>query len=282
MKIFNHLMTAAICAALLVPMATAEQDRQHQRRYQQQRTQQDRAKMKRDLAQKKVRGEVVDYRAVKLKGMNEKHVLAKVRMDSGRTIMADLGPISNLRKQRTRLHRGQQIQGAGRTGRLNKKPIIVLDSLVGDGQFTIIAPEIRSANDQRQRRGAYHRTADRQRAGQQDRQRQMRQAHRYIVLGRITDLRRVDVRGYDRSHRVANVRTARGRNIVVDLGTGRELQDVNLTRNEWIQVIGPAGRINGKPAIFAEALADVAVIERPEKRDRREGSRVHRAQWQRN
>jgi len=84
----------------------------------------------------------------------------------------------------------------------------------------------------------------------------------FMVQGKITDLREVNLKGVPDSHRLAKLETVNGRTVIIDLGTGKELNDIKLQKNEQIVVIGEAGRINGKPVLFADQIADIVTINR--------------------
>ncbi len=305
MKLLFPAMALACIAAVATP-ATAQQrqnQQQQQRQQQQQKQQIKQQQIRADLSPKQVTGQLVSYRTAQLQGQRQPHVLAKIRTDQGNIIVADLGPASNLQRQNVQLRRGQQIQATGRTGRINDMPILVVDRSLLDNQFTVIGFERisrqrdqqRMAQAHQQRQGApqqfgFDQQDQRQRQQMQRQGRQLtpqQRAHiqrmrgvdadrqpdplkQVMVTGRLVDVRGAQMQGIPDTHRLAKIRTMQGQTIVVDLGTSRDLRDLTLQRNELVSVVGTKGRINGRPVIFANYVADVERIDRQQQQQRQQ------------
>ncbi len=81
-------------------------------------------------------GEVLEVRDVRIKGAEQQHALAKLRLDSGKTLVVDLGKREGLRD--VKLAPRDRIGVIGSMGRINGKPVLVAD-MVGD--LTVIERE---------------------------------------------------------------------------------------------------------------------------------------------
>ena len=178
--------------------------------------------------EQRFRGKLLSLRAIDLHGPGDKHVIAKVLTDSGRTILADLGTVREFR--RANLRRGQQVEAAGRAGRINNAPVLLVMRLRADGQ------------DVRLDRGN----------GQQGPRRQQVQ----VVKGTITDTRDVSLKGVSDKHTLVKIRTRDGRALVVDLGKQQGVQGLTPRKGAFIAARGQTGRINGKSVLFARQFSD--------------------------
>lgn len=101
-------------------MTQADRQRQQQQRQRTQTSQQ---------ARRTVTGELVSLRTVSLKGERDKHVLAKVETQPGKVVVVDLGTERNFRQKNIRLNRGEKVTINGRAGRINGKPIMVVERI---------------------------------------------------------------------------------------------------------------------------------------------------------
>lgn len=286
-----------------------------------------------DNIRRNVDGKLLAYRKVRLNGQEKQHVLAKVQRDDGSTVVLDLGPVDNLQARNTRLFRGMDIEAAGQPGRLNQKPILIVDRFIGDGTFHVLIPlnerearenrqfksqnqQARSqqfrnqrANDWRQNQNQQFNNQSRnnqrltnqpfdnrnwsdsrwgnqrfdQRFNDQNRfqnqqrfnnQQRFQDPQRFenqqrfnnnqrfpTVTGKLVDLRSVQIEGIDDSHNLAKLQTSQGRTLIIDMGT-QELDELNLQRGDRVSVSGKVGRINGKPILFADQMAEIVQIDR--------------------
>ena len=279
---------AALCVAgLTAPPARAED--QGQRKQQQATTQPQQDQQDRKVAT--VRGKLQDVRTVNLKGEG-KHVLAKLLTASGKTLVVDLGRPQDLKGQK--LRRNQEVSVLGRGGRINGKPIIVADRMRNDSRpdgavLTIVrliplspatsgqSAQANSSRSSRQqagqgdamqaagRQGPSGQQQQQQRQQQQQQQRQQQKQQQpmtHVIAGRLMETREVTLKGLSEKHVLARLQTPQGRQVLVDLGTRGNLQDVNLTKGEIIATTGSFGRINGRPVLFADHFADLVRIDR--------------------
>lgn len=171
MTMTKTIFSAALVAAMACP-AVAGEDKQH-KQSRQWNQQQDQQVSLQDVRQE-VQGEVIDYRTVQIQGQQEPHVLAKVRQQDGRTVVLDLGPVNKLEQQNVRLRQGTQMQASGQPGRINNRPVIIVDRFIGDGQFTMLIPlsqqEMQQAQAQRQQQRQSYQQNQFQQNGFQERQ----------------------------------------------------------------------------------------------------------------
>lgn len=71
---------------------------------------------------RQVRGQIQDVRTLRLDGAEQPHTLARVELDSGSTVVVDLGPQQDLRG--LDLTRGDQIQALVRPATINNRPVL--------------------------------------------------------------------------------------------------------------------------------------------------------------
>lgn len=77
-------------------------------------------------------GEVRDTKVVKFKGIEERQVLAKVRLDDGNMVPVNLGPVGDLPRQL--LEKGDRVALTARRGRINGDVALVAQMLRLDGE----------------------------------------------------------------------------------------------------------------------------------------------------
>lgn len=297
-QIMTRLPTliAVLCVAgWMMPDVSGQQSQQRKQRQQQrseQRQQQSRQKQAKQQSQDQKRvatvtGKLQDVRTVNLKGEG-RHVLAKLQTRSGKTIVVDLGRPQDLIGRKFR--RGQELSALGRPGRINGKPLIVADKLRDPSQreptLTIvrIVPlppmalaqgqpgEAQQAGDRRQMQ---QRRQQQQKMQQQRKQKAQQQASsaRHVISGKLLGTREFTLKGESDKHVLARIETPQGRKVLVDLGTREGLQDVKLTSGELIATTGQFGRINGRPVLFADHIADLVSINRDESQAQQAGAR---------
>lgn len=220
--------------------ATQQHQQQSERQTQGTRAQPQAAGMQQQGSQQ-VSGRVTGVRTITLQGEAQPHLLARVELASGETRVLDLGPIPHLQQQKRDVKKGQQLSASGQAGRINDLAVLVVDRFEGDGVVTVI-PIAANASQQRQQaqRGA--------------------NPHDRLVRGRIESLRESTVQG-GKAHQLARIRTDQGQTVVVDLGEQKP-QALQLEQGDALIAVGAIGRLNGKPVLFAERVAEVAQIER--------------------
>lgn len=235
-----------------------------------------------------VNGRLVGLREVKLRGEKQPHVLAKLQTRDGRTVVVDLGTRQDVRGMR--FARNQELSAMGPAGRINGKPVIVADKfrdLSRRNQPTITIVRIIPIDVARQRQAHARSRQQQQQTGQQGQARargfngaqgstqaqlpgwhpdisSQRQTQARLVNGRVTDKREVSIKGQSQKHLLVKIQTPRGRTALLDLGTANNasLKDVNLNKGEFISAIGRMGRINGRPVLVADHVAEIVTIDR--------------------
>lgn len=286
-----------------------QQARQQKQKQQSQQKQQARQQQQGSNKFASVSGRLVGLRAVNLDNEPDKHVLAKLRTSSGKTVIVDLGTRKNLQSMRFRPNQPLTVMGSG--GRINGKPILVADKVRDDSgsggpTLTIVRiipidaarlAQMRQAQQRRQQQqGSQAQQGSQQgqqqqgsqarqqgsRQGQQQRQARGQQARlpdwhpsvntsqARFVSGRVIDKREVKLQGQDQKHVLVKLRTSRGQTALIDLGAagGEALKDLKPENGEFVTAIGRMGRVNGRPVLVADHVAEVLTIDRP----RRDGS----------
>jgi hypothetical protein len=226
----------------------------------------------RQADRRSVSGKVKSSREFSIQGRRQPHLLAKIETQQGKTVVIDLGPAQRLSQQNREVSEGDQVRARGESGRINGYPVLIVDRLVGDNQVTVIRSTMSQRDQQRrsttradrgqQQRGQMNRSY-RQQQDHWQRQADQRQRNRVKMTGKLVDLRGVNVKGINEQHRLGLLELEDGRRVVVDFGADQNIgNDLKLNRNEKIIVEGRKGRVNDRPVIFAERIADIATIDR--------------------
>lgn len=286
------ILIAALCVAgWMIPGASGQQSRQQQQKQRQQQAQQQGRQQQQASAnsqqQKKqqkqnrvatVTGKLQDVRTVNIRG-DGPHVLAKLSTKSGKTVVVDLGRPQDLTGRKFR--RGQEISALGRGGRINGKPVIVADRIRDRSQrepvLTIVRivplPPIavvpRAGADDARDSGQRQQRAQQE----QEQQQQASSSFRHVISGKLLETREFTLKGESAKHVLARIETPQGRRILVDLGTREDMKDVKLTNGELIAATGRFARINGRPVLFADHIADMVSINRDETQPQQAGAR---------
>lgn len=217
-----------------------------------------------------VTGKVTAIKAVNFDDQPDKHVLAKVELENGKTVVLDLGTVKELRRQKARFRKDQQVSATGKFGRVNQKPVLVVEKIQGDDMTALIIARVPA--DQRQ--AGMRRTQDQGRQGRmaagegrtgRDGMMQGRRQARsrmYLLQGRLVETRDVQLKGLPEKHRLVKLKLRNGRNVIVDLGATKKIEDINLQKGERVAVVGTLGRVNKTPVVFARQIADVHFIDR--------------------
>jgi hypothetical protein len=129
--------------------ASNQQQQQRQQRQRQQGSQSRQTAQSQQQQQQSISGTLIDARSIQLRGQQDRHLLAKIQTDQGRTVVADLGPQHNLRNfQPTR---GSEIEVSGTRGTINGRPVILADrASAGDQSVSIQRSGSQDARQTRQ------------------------------------------------------------------------------------------------------------------------------------
>lgn len=268
----NPILAAALCLGLGAP-ALACGDKEHEQGAvnAERGSRAKGGQQARDALLIDLQGQLVDLETIQVRG--EEHVIATLLQPSGREVRLDLGPMSGLDREGVTLRPNQRLRASGTMSRLEDRPVLVVDRLMGDGmQTVIIMPrQARRAGQEQLGRAQRPRYEQEQRFEQQARRERGPAATKGVavtqgelmILGKVVETRDVNLSGIDEAHRLVKLRTRDGKTVVVDLGkTGGKLEELDLQRGKWIACVGAVGRINGRPVVFAEHVADVVKIDR--------------------
>lgn len=170
-----------------------------------------------------LRGEIRDLKQVRLTGMPQRHIIARIETEEDRSVAVDLGPKSQINS--LELEKGDWISVRGIQGSINRNKMLM-------------AAEIQTA-DQAIR---VNQPPDRNEL-------------RFAGKIRETTVRSI---GADRpDHLLALVETPQDEKVVVDLGSNAALQqqDVELSRNDEIVFLARPARFAGKNLLAVTQLS---------------------------
>lgn len=170
----------------------------------------------------RMRGSLENFRTVQLSGVDQPHLVAKLKTDNDRKVCVDLGPRQKVQNNLD-LENGQTVTIYGVRGSIND-------------QRTLIAQHIEAGNqsyDIQRKRGVALRRID----------------------GRVIDTQQMRLRNDgNRLHTVATVRLNNNRTTKVALGNASAAQNLNIERGDQISVLAKPTRINGQPALVAKSV----------------------------
>ena len=178
-------------------------------------------------AEQNCRGRLLSLRTVAVPGSGHTHVIATLRGDDGRVILADLGALKDLKN--TNLRAGQQVEASGRSVRIDKTPVLIVTRLRSPGgrPQTVTSGRRSSASDAAQ-----------------------------IVKGTITDTRGMKIKGSSQPHTLVKVRTRDGQTRVIDLGPTGVRRDAMLHEGAFLAARGQPARLSGRPVLRAREFSD--------------------------
>ena len=186
----------------------------------------------RTQGEKSVRGEIESWKKFSLRdrqGRREVHTIAKITFQDGRTALIDLGRNENL--LRTELQQGDQIVARGRTGTVNGRRVLMAKQVQLDGRsFNLTqgweVPQNTGANTE----------------------------NRASFSGRVQEFRWTHLGGGDSGKAFAHVGLEDGRSMLVDLGIRGELEELDVSRDDLIRVLGWRDSAQGRPILRANQL----------------------------
>lgn len=111
-----------------------------------------------------VHGQVQSIRIIKLNQKRLPHVLVKLRLPDGRTAVLDLGTVRNIdRLKRARVKEGRRLAAVGVLGRINAKPVLVVQGIKTHDAAVRIARRQNAASKRVDRARQYDQRRGRQR-----------------------------------------------------------------------------------------------------------------------
>lgn len=178
-------------------------------------------------AQQSCSGRLLSLRTVSVPGTGHTHVVATVRANDGRLILADLGALKDLKN--ANLRAGQQVEASGRPGRVNNRPVLVVTRL----RPAAGAPQAVTSD-----RGSGASAAAQ------------------VVKGTISDTRDVKIKGSSRPHTLVKVQTRDGQTKIIDLGPTGVRRDAVLHQGAYFAARGQPARLSGRPVLRAREFSD--------------------------
>ncbi len=181
-------------------------------------------------------GTIEGFRHVTLKDRKDRsfqNTLVKLNLESGRTVVADLGPRENLSK--LNLEKGDEITLSAKTGVIRGRPILFAQKISHEGS---------SVDVKRGKSMDKSRTAKAGEGADKEMKR---------LSGTISDFRAVSLKGSDQKHTLIQLKTDEGKTKLVDLGP-HTLTELGLEKNDHVNIRGKTAKINGKPVVMASKV----------------------------
>lgn len=176
-----------------------------------------------DQDQRRLSGRVLLLKEVQQRNSNDPHGVVLMQTRNGRTILADLGPVSGLRTVPVRQNDVITVSGfPGRVG--NRLVFFATDVQAGNARAQIQRPGV-------------------------SKQEQVRPEYRQ-VRGNIVRSRQVKVRGMSQPNVLALVQTQGGQRVLVDLGSAQAMR-ANLQNGQPITVRGREVRLGDRVLLLA-------------------------------
>lgn len=196
-----------------------------------------------------IRGTIDSFRHIGVRsdaGSRDQHSLVRLRLEDGRRVVADLGPKRNL--DRFSLSRGDRIQLRGERAIIDGRSVFLTRQIRLDGQTIQIQRQGEWAQRGSQRQESRGQSATEQRRTSMD---------TYELSGRVDGFRTVKLRnhrGTSSEHSLIRVRLENGQEAVVDLGTRKSLEDLELQKGDRIRIQGHRGTIDGRTVLMANQI----------------------------
>jgi len=190
-----------------------------------------------------VSGEIQRMKKVEVRGQHEDHLAVMLTTEHGGRMIADLGPSKNLRD--LELTSGDWISARGPIMRLNDQLVMIAKQVEADGQTVRIKRPFPGAPDRLSQRAQQAVESEPQPA----------QPSRQLVSGQVQTVKELKVKGTGKTHQLVRLKTQEGKQVIADLGTKRELRDLNLTSGQQLTVQGRPLKLSGKPFILADQIS---------------------------
>lgn len=195
---------------------------------------------RREARWQEVTGEIENAKKVRLRGTNIDHLVVLLTTDEGRQIVADLGPTKHLKE--IQIKPGDEITVRGRIERISDRSVLMAKRVQTDDQAVRIKREMPTI-----------------------RQPQAEQMQAKRITGQIEMAKELKLHGMDKKHWVVRLKTPDGQKILADLGSPKDLREIQIKTGEQITVHGPMIRLSGKPTLIAQHVrtdTKVAQIDR--------------------
>ncbi len=175
-----------------------------------------------------------------------------MKTQQGNKIIADLGPVDNLKG--IQLKEGQQIELQGKTARVGNRPVLFARQVsVENNSVQVQRPEQPKAARKKIDAG------------------QPRQ-----VSGQVIREKNVKISGTDRQNKVVMLKTEKGNQIIADLGPVNDLKNVAVRTGEQLQVKGNLARISDQLILVANQVGtdgNMTKINRPQQEFSTQGAK---------
>ncbi len=254
--------------------------------------------------QAQLSGTITETRTAQLVGQSEPSKLAKVRLNDGSTVFADLGPEQNFRD--VQLSRGDQVSITGSPVWLNNQPVIFANRVQTQESVIPVRRQPTGGRafrqqDQWSQRQQQDQWSPRQQPRQQDqwrrpdqferqqrwREQEFRQQPRFQtgmmqqqepihISGAITETDEVTIGDSD-PYTFVKLRDDSGATGWVSLGPSQDIHDLDLQRNDRIEVLAIPVELQGETVYYANQLRADGQTMRLSQKQGGQGARVQPA-----
>lgn len=170
-----------------------------------------------------LRGQLADFARVSLQGERQQHVVARLRLENGRSALVNFGPGAAFR--RLNLTAGDRVVVSGQRTSIANRPVLK-------------AEQVRVGNETyRTPRQMPRQTADR------------RQTQRF--RGNVTAANPVRITTLPGDHVVMRVRFADGTTRLVNFGPNVNANELNLGQGDRLEALGTPMNVQGREVFFA-------------------------------
>lgn len=185
-----------------------------------------------------IQGTIQRVRAVPVRGADYRAMLVTLRCRDGQQMLVDLGPTTGLRD--VDLRTGDRISARGRVFQRGNLDVLLASRAWVDGEAVAIHRPARRPGEEQSETEQGHGHA-------------MRRYPRAVTgIVESTHLRKL--RDSDVQNLVVQVKSPKGRVIVIDLGPASDLRDLKIQKGDRITARGFDARINDRTVLIAYRL----------------------------
>jgi len=183
--------------------------------------------------QRRIQGQIVKEKEVKIRNTDRRNKVVLLKTQGDQKIAVDLGPVDKLKE--VQVKKDQQITVQGKSVRIGDRPVFFADKLtVGDKTVQIERPEPKQQK-------------------QKQRQKDAGTAERHIK-GQILRDKEVGIKDSQTRHKVVLIKSQKGQQVAVDLGSVENLKDLQLKTGKSVEVTGHPVRVGDRLVILADKL----------------------------
>jgi len=167
-----------------------------------------------------LKGTIEGFRRMDLTtgGRKAEHTFAKLRLESGKSQVVNLG--RNLTLDKIDLEKGDTIRVAGKRGSVKGRDTLVATKIKVDGKDYNVGREDRN----------------------------------YVLAGKIKDFTKTKM-GKKGDHLMVRVDLKKGKDMLVDFGPNATLKDLDISKGDKVHINGRRAQVDGKSILVAQAIS---------------------------